>query len=331
MRKLEILFIVGLVLCPDGSWAQQSSASAGAVVGVAYTVPNTAFQVAPGQVVSLMVYGLEYRVIQPIEAVGTPLPKSLAGFSVDFQQFQTTIPVPILGIQQTACFSVSIGPCSALTNIVVQVPYEIKPFCLVCGILEGARYFLVSDMGQEKATVAVAVPGDNIHIISSRDSTSQPFQSSTQPLLEKAILHGDNTFVDSNHPATAGEELVMYVFGLGLTDPSVKTGQASPASAVRFDPNSALTRSGIGLFFDFRPNAPPSRPSPYVAPVLVAANYIGLVPGLVGLYQANFTVPPVPAAAPSCSADNLYANLTVNLVGAWSFDGGGICVKRAGS
>ena len=328
MRKLEILCISCSVLCADSTWAQQPSASAGTVVGVAYTVPNTAFQVAPGQVVSLMVYGLEYRLTQPVQAPGTPLPKSLAGFSVDFQQFQTTIPVPILGVQQTACFSASIGPCSALTNIVIQVPYESLPDCLVCGILEGARFFLVSDMGQVKATVAVDVPGDNIHIIDPRDSTSQPFQSGTQPQLsEKVILHGDGTSVDSTHPATPGEELVTYVFGLGLTDPSVKTGQSSPASAVRFDPNLALTQSGIGLFFDFRPNAPPSRPSRYVAPVLVAANYIGLVPGLVGLYQVNFTVPPVPAAAPPCNADNQYSNLTVNLVGAWSFDGGGICVK----
>jgi len=327
MRKLGTFCIVCFVLCADSSWAQQPSASAGAVVGVAYTAPNTAFQVAPGQVVSLMVYGLHYRLTQPIKALGTPLPKSLAGFSVDFQQFQTTIPVPILGIQQTACFSALIGPCSALTNIVIQVPNEIKPDCLHCGVPPGAKYFLVSDMGQVKTTVAVETPGDNIHIIGSQDSTSQPFQSSTLQPWEKAILHGDNTFVDSNHPATAGEELVTYVFGLGLTDPSVKTGQSSPASAFRFDPNLALTQSGIGLFFDFRPNAPPSRPSPYVAPILVAANYIGLVPGFVGLYQVNFTIPPVPAGAPPCSADNLYANLIVNLVGAWSFDGGGICVK----
>src|SRR5258708_3593105 len=122
MRKLETFCIICSVLCADSSWAQQPSASAGAVVGVAYIPPSTAFQVAPGQVVSLMVYGLEYRLTQPIKALGTPLPKSLAGFSVDFQQFQTTIPVPILGIQQTACFSVLIGPCSALTNSVAQVP-----------------------------------------------------------------------------------------------------------------------------------------------------------------------------------------------------------------
>lgn len=328
MRKLEIACIACTVLCAASSWAQQPAASAGAVVGVTYTAPNTAFQVAPGQVVSLMVYGLEYRLTQPVQAAGTPLPKSLAGFSVDFQQFQTIIPVPILGIQQTACFSVSIGPCSALTNIVVQVPYEITADCLVCGVLPQVRYFLVSDVGQVKATVAVNVPGDLIHIVDSRDSTSQPFQTSTQPQLsEKAILHGDNTVVDSNHPAMPGEELVMYVFGLGLTDPAVKTGQSSPASAVRFDPNRALNQNGLGLFFDFRPNAPPTRPSPNVSPALVAANYIGLVPGFVGLYQVNFTVPPVPAAVPSCNADNQYANLTVNLVGAWSFDGGGICVK----
>jgi len=158
MRKLETFCVVYSALCANSSWAQQPSASAGTVVGVAYSAPNTAFQVAPGQVVSLMVYGLDYRLTQPIKALGTPPPKSLAGFSVDFQQFQTTIPVPILGIQQTACFSVSIGPCSALTNIVVQVPYEIKPDCLICGILEGARFFLVLDVGQVQATVTAYFP-----------------------------------------------------------------------------------------------------------------------------------------------------------------------------
>jgi uncharacterized protein (TIGR03437 family) len=330
MPRFETLCIVCFALCADSIWAQQTPAQGGAVVDVAYGAPNTTFQVAPGQVVSLMVYGLDYRLRQPVEAAGTPLPASLAGFSVMFQQFQTNIPAPILGIQQTACPSVSIGPCSALTNVVVQVPYEIRPDCRACGILEGARYFLISDTAQVKATVAVDVPGDNIHIVGPRDSTSQPFQSSTQlQLSDKAIVHGDGTLVDVNHPAAPGEELAAYVFGLGLTDPSVTTGQATPASGVPFDPNTALTQRGIGLYFDFRPNAPPSVPPQGVAPqsVLTTAIYIGLVPGFVGLYQVNFTVPPVPAATPSCNGDNR-SNLTVNLVGAWSFDGGSICVTH---
>lgn len=324
------------VFCAGTILAQQSSATGGAVVGVNYSAPSLEFQVAPGQVVSLMVYGLDYRVTEPMAASDTPLPYSLAGFSVIFRgpvfppqlPEPHDVPVPILGIQQTPCITASIGPCSTLTNIAIQVPYESLPDCIVCLGPPSARYFLISDNGQVKATVAVDVPGDQIHVITGSDSTSQPFRSPTQLILwSKAIFHGDGTPVEG-HPAAAGEELVMYAFGLGLTDPSVKTGQKTPASGVSFDPTKPLDDYGIKLYFDFRPNAPPSRP-PAMAPnsALVSANNIGLVAGFVGLYQVNFTVPPVPAGTPPCNHDDIQSNLTVNLVGTWLFDGGRICVS----
>jgi hypothetical protein len=199
---------------------------------------------------------------------------------------------------------------------------------MVCLGPPSARYFLISDNGQVKATVAVDVPGDQIHVITGSDSTSQPFRSPTQLILwSKAIFHGDGTPVEG-HPAAAGEELVMYAFGLGLTDPSVKTGQKTPASGVFFDTTKPLDAYGIKLYFDFRPNAPPSRPQVMVPnSVLVIADNIGLVGGSVGLYQVNFTVPPVPAGTPPCNHGDIQSNLTVNLVGTWSFDGGGICVS----
>jgi hypothetical protein len=334
MPRFVRLVACCLVVCAGTTLAQQTSAPGGAVVGLNYSEPSLAFQVAPGQVVSLMVYGLDYRVTQPVQASGPSLPYSLAGFSVIFRgpvfppQFPEppNVPVPMLGIEQTACLTASIGPCATLTNIVIQVPYESLPDCIVCLGPPSARYFLISDNGQVKATVAVDVPGDQIHVITSQDSTFQPFQSPTQLILwSKAIFHGDGTPVDS---ATAGEELVAYAFGLGLTDPSVKTGQKTPASGVSFDPTKPLDDYGIKLYLDFRPNAPPSRP-PVMAPnsALVAAKYIGLVGGSVGLYQVNFTVPPVPAGTPPCNHGDIQSNLTVNLVGTWSFDGGGICVS----
>jgi large repetitive protein len=83
----------------------------------------------------------------------------------------------------------------------------------------------------------------------------------------------NNDLVTETAPAAPGETIVFYVAGMGLTNPAVASGTASPSSnlPVLLD-TPTLTLNG--------------------APV-PAANIIfaGLTPTLVGLYQVDFTVP----------------------------------------
>jgi uncharacterized protein (TIGR03437 family) len=82
--------------------------------------------------------------------------------------------------------------------------------------------------------------------------------------------HLDFTFVDAGHPAKAGEILVMYLDGMGATNPPVPTGTAAPSK-----PLAEVVTPAI-VTVDGNPS------------VVVFA---GLSPGAVGLYQIDFTVP----------------------------------------
>jgi uncharacterized protein (TIGR03437 family) len=83
--------------------------------------------------------------------------------------------------------------------------------------------------------------------------------------------HSDFTLVDSGHPAKPGEFLVIYLTGMGPTNPNVPSGAAAPSS----EPLARVT---------LQPTVTVDGQSAIVA-------YAGLTPGAVGLYQINFQVP----------------------------------------
>src|SRR5207249_2639898 len=120
--------------------------------------------------------------------------------------------------------------------------------------------------------VGVNAVSSNIHVIGS----DPIFGGGT-------VIHANGQPVSSGNPARPGEQLVMYAFGLGVTDPPAKTGEAGPVSP--------LAKKTVVLNFDFRANA---RPSPLALSAQDTAprpNFAGLAPGFVGLYQINFAIP----------------------------------------
>jgi uncharacterized protein (TIGR03437 family) len=80
----------------------------------------------------------------------------------------------------------------------------------------------------------------------------------------------DFSLVTAAHPAAAGESIVIYLAGMGATNPVVAEGIPTPSELVPVDVQPTLTVDGVGA----------------------AIGYAGLTPGGVGLYQINFTVPP---------------------------------------
>jgi uncharacterized protein (TIGR03437 family) len=76
--------------------------------------------------------------------------------------------------------------------------------------------------------------------------------------------------VDSTHPASAGDVLVIYCTGLGPVTPPVAAGSSSPSSPAAKTVNTVtLTIGGMSAGVDFA----------------------GLTPGFTGLYQINTVVP----------------------------------------
>ena len=83
--------------------------------------------------------------------------------------------------------------------------------------------------------------------------------------------HADSSLVDQGHPAKPGETLVMYLVGMGATNPVGVTGAPAP-----------------GL-----PLAPAVvQPTVTVGGQTTTVLFAGLTPGGIGLYQINFIVPP---------------------------------------
>jgi uncharacterized protein (TIGR03437 family) len=89
-----------------------------------------------------------------------------------------------------------------------------------------------------------------------------------------AILHADYSVVTTDHPAAAGETVLVYLTGLGDVSPAVAEGTAAPANP------TANVVTPLSVYFT---NASGSTAG--------TVSYSGLAPGFAGLYQINVQVP----------------------------------------
>ncbi|HKX00499.1 MAG TPA: hypothetical protein VJN43_22360 [Bryobacteraceae bacterium] len=287
--------------------------SGGIILTAGYTNPIP-LRLSPGQVVTLYVAGIG-PLAKSVSATGLPLPLTLGGISVSM--IQTYGPfgpfaVPLIhAVPFSTCLSTGFGtvPCAEGAAITVQIPFELIPN--IPGQLgpPNVARLTASDGTATSTAIDINPVPDQIHVLNGDDALFIDSVSGG-PM----VTHANGTLVTTTAPATAGEELVMYLVGLGSTNPAVPTGAASP----RVAPITPNPPPLIG--FDFRPNAVPMRPLPGSASPI----FSGLTPGGVGLYQVNFVVPPVPAGTATCTQTG--SNLTVTVAGITSFDGAAICV-----
>ncbi len=80
----------------------------------------------------------------------------------------------------------------------------------------------------------------------------------------------------TSKPVRAGETLVIYAIGFGQTNPPVATGAASPSSPLA-QLSGVVVRFGVPGLFD--------------SSIAQQADFAGLTPTFVGLYQINVRVP----------------------------------------
>jgi hypothetical protein len=215
--------------------------------------------------------------------MGVPLPTMLAGISVTLTQAGQQTPVPLLSIQQlSACSNGGVPPPPS--------PYSAKPDCLITVITvqiptelivaSGDRppttsQLVVNENGTMSEAFTISPVADKLHIMTTCDvfpsphliRGSQPVTSSV-PACTSLVTHANGDLITASEPAEANEEIVVWAFGLGLTTPASKTGEASPTPA-------AVLSSPPYVQFDFRPNAGPSRP--YINPLIMAP----FVPGAI--------------------------------------------------
>jgi uncharacterized protein (TIGR03437 family) len=293
------------------------------LVGSGYTNP-TPIQVAPGQVITFFVTGI---VATPVKATTLPLPTTLGGISatIDRTLPEQKLPVPLLEVAQVdMCNSgQSASPSNCLiTAITAQIPSELVPDnpALVVGnpvFQQGITHITINAPGASASAFLLAPVADNIHVVSncdefhSADYGGRPCQS--------VVAHADGSLVYATRPAAPGEALVVYVVGLGKTDPPMPSGQAAPKAVPVAGP--------VVLDFEWVPNGIPARPQtgPGYPPLGLAPLFAGSTPGFAGLYQINFVVPTPPAGTPDCLS-GFESNLTVRIQGLTSYDGAKLCV-----
>ncbi len=87
------------------------------------------------------------------------------------------------------------------------------------------------------------------------------------------VLNQDGTVNGPDHPAAPGSTLLVFLTGLGPTEPSLPTGVAAPAGT----PASAMVPLSATI-------------GGQTAPILAA----GLAPGLVGVFKVILSVPAQP-------------------------------------
>jgi len=312
MTKIAMpLFLIIASSAHVASAQVPAQAAVPAIVGGGYSIPNQMLRAAPGQVMSLMIYGLSYTVQTPVVAAATPLPTTLAGFSASLKQtaLSAPIPIPLLSIQQQSQCTPSYlgGPCPVLTILSLQIPFEAVTAgnCGACGPPPILSALVVSQDGVEQTSVPVDILSDNLHVTSSCDTT---LVANSGGSCTKYITHGTGIVVDSLHPAAQGEELAVYAFGLGAPG-SAATGHVTPQGA------AALPADSVTVTFEF----PAS-----VSPISTHPAYVGLVPGFVALYQINVRVPNSNTSLPGCNTNG--ANATMAIIAANSQDSTGICV-----
>lgn len=308
---------VAILLASQALWGQTGIA----LVGAGYVNPIPV-RAAPGQVVTFYLTGLSTVLPPPARAERAPtvpLPTVLAGISATITQSGpgTSLPVPLFSVEQinTCSDPAALSSDCMLTAVTLQVPFELKPRnpLLMAPIdLIGTTEIVFAENGAPSRAYRLSSVMDSLHVLTNcgnaraDDYGGLPCQS--------LVTHADGSLVyPSGPPARPGEEVVIYLYGVGSTAPAVKTGDASPLGALA---------AQVRIDLDFRPNAGPSRPS--TAP-RYQPSYVGLSPGSVGLYQVNFQVPQPPDGTPPCG-NGVDSNLTVTVQGFQSYDAARLCV-----
>ena len=306
--------------------------------GTGYSDPSV-ITVAPGQITTLFVAGLKTVLPSPAIATDLPLPTTLAGISVTLNQTGSApIALPVVSIQQRSiCEDAFTSPSPVITDclitaISVQIPFELVSVPAPPPSPMASPKLVISENGTVSKAFRIAPVADNLHVIRTCDSFPSVNSPSVSGSCLPLVTHADGTLVTVDSPAHAGEEVVIWAYGLGQTSPVAKTGNRSPSPAV-------TVSSPTYVEFDFRVNAMPSPPfiDRTAMPQPSGPTFVGLAPGQVGLYQINLripnSIPSVDSCGNTCSHvactryNTARSNLTINIGANFSFDGAAICVE----
>ena len=197
----------------------------------------------PGSLGSIFGTGLTAGLEGILQASESPLPNELGGVGVTVNG----IAAPIL----------SLANVSGQEQINIQVPVDVPA-------------------PADDITVTIENNGSTASFSGIRTHLAQPgiFQVAMPDGLFVAALHSDFSLVTPDNPARPNEVILLFLTGLGPTDPTVGTNTPGPVPAAVSVIEPIVTVGGL--------------------PAKVLGSFYA--PTLVAVYQINFVIP---AAAPS--------------------------------
>jgi uncharacterized protein (TIGR03437 family) len=176
-------------------------------------------------------------------------------------QVDKTVPIPTTlgGVQ--VFVNGQAAPVYAVSGeqITALIPYEIS--------------------GDFFATFQVEVNGSKSNQVTVYADNSAPgiYTATEDGIGAGAILHANYSAVTGGNPATPGETVQMFMTGLGTVTPQLGDGVAAPSTPF------SVTDEAAGTFVILDDGVD--------EPAVADVSFVGLAPGIAGLYQVNFAVP----------------------------------------
>ena len=212
--------------------------------------------VAPGSIIS--VFGERLAGSTPQGASALPLPTRLALAGLN------------LGGRDLPLFYASAGQINA------QVPFDATP---------GSR---------PQAYVRVSAGGDSVSVPETLTLTPvAPGIFQIGVARQGAVTNPQGQLTDTRAPAAAGDTVIVYATGLGLTDLPVATGEAAPSN-----PPAKVTVPVQAR----------------VGGVAATVQFAGLAPGFAGLYQINVQIPAGVTPGPAVELTLIQTGVSSNTV-----------------
>ena len=160
---------------------------------------------------------------------------------------------------------------------ILPLPTTFNGTFMLIGGISAPLYYLSNGQLDVQIPSELAPNQQYATIVSANGALTLPDQIDVVPAVPGVVASGDGqivaqhgldySLVNAGHPAKPGEYLIIYLAGMGATNPSVASGAVSPLAPATLQPTVTLDGQAAAVI------------------------YAGLTPGSVGLYQINFQVP----------------------------------------
>ena len=242
---------------------------------------------------------------------------------------------PIFAVQQKRLCGLSgleAGDAGCLLTLVkAQIPFEL-PADLVLGdqkvdTLPLPALISIDVDGRRGRGFPLQPLPDNAHVLTTCDAS---WDTSSSSVCDRQVFHADGSVVTRDAPATAGENLYVLSYGLGRTDPGVKSGHASPDAAMITDPIPNSPRVTLGIVTNFlnalssAPRAAFNSKAADATPVPITA--ASLVADQIGVYKVSFTLPIPNAPIIPCDGD-VRSNSLLQVTTSLGVEAAGLCIQ----